>query len=132
LFNDVPDSDELRVDGAFDPGRVMNATVYGGGYRFESIRYGNFEFKLLTAFLNSKTPAEAKEQYAASGDRRPVGFSGKNLGTEADLKYDMMFNKDVVLGGAAAFAMPGIAWNINRDEKPKFNMLLESHVGFRF
>ncbi len=131
LFNEHPEVDQLRVDGVFDPGRVMNASVFNLGFRYESLETGNFEARLVTASLVAGIP---KDVYtlASSQAVRPIGFAGKSLGYELDLKYDRTFGKDLSVGVAGAFALPGDAWKVIKNEAAKSSFMVEAHAVFRF
>jgi len=138
LFNAHPDTDSMIVDGAFNPSRMVNATLFGTGYRYESIENGDVEVKLLTAHLNEGVPTEVQQYYAAiSGTAldtgtRPAGFFGKNLGVELDLSYTYKIGREAEIGAAAAAALPGKAWEIRTDSKPTTNFLLQSTAVFHF
>ncbi len=131
MFNGRSEIDDLRVDGVFDPNAIMNATVLGLAYRYESIAYGNFEPKFIAAQLIQSIPDYAKTLYTAQEDR-PVGFGGRLLGYELDLKYWRNIGKDFEFGFAGAIAMPGPAWQTRKDKGTATNYLLQSHVTFNF
>jgi hypothetical protein len=140
LLNDTAIASGQRIDGVFDPERVMNATVLSGGYRYESQQNGNFELKLIGAYLNAGMPGTVKQEWAsvipqASADNPisvPVGYYGKDLGYELDLKYDRSIGKDVNLGGAIAYALPGDAWRTNPKKAVSGAYLLQTHVNWNF
>jgi hypothetical protein len=146
LFNANPELDKMRIDGIFDPGRVMNATVLATGYRYNSLAYGNFGFKFISASLNSGIPDEIKQEILAEeaaekaasdeGDaherkQRPVGFHGTHLGYELDLTYSKYIGKEVELGGAGAVAIPGVAWRTGKDD-PQISYSVLGNLIFRF
>lgn len=131
LLNANPQEDDLRVDGIFDPGRVMNVFLFGTGYRFKSIESGNFEVKFITGSLNEGMPATVKALYANAAER-PVGYVGNDLGYELNLNYDMMLAQNLKVGAGGAFALPGDAWEIHRDQKPAPSFLLQSSLSFTF
>lgn len=142
LFNDVPQNDRYRIDGIYDPGRVMNATVFGLGYKYQSLESGNFELKLIGASLNSDIDAELTNEILAEeasdaaigalSKDRPIGFSSKNLGIELDLKYSLRLGKSVEVGAAGAIALPGDAFKVQRNESPVTSLLVQSHISFFF
>ena len=129
LFNAPAEKDNLRVDGIFDPGRVMNASVISTGYRYQSIESGNFELKLIMAQLNKTMPDSLKDSDQGLG---LIGYGGDTLGLELDLKYDRNLGKGVLLGIAGAIANPGKAWKKNPNDDPVTNYLLQSFIAFRF
>ena len=139
LFNARPEADNLIVDGAFNPSRMVNATLAALGYRYESIENGGVEVKLITAQLNQAMPGDVKKHYKAikgtaddaSGDR-PAGFYGKSLGTELDLTYSYKVGREADLGVSTAAALPGDAWKTNEDDKPTNDFLIQTYVTFHF
>lgn len=135
LFNGRPEADKFIVDGAFDPGRVVNASLFATGYRYESIQNGNFEFKLISAQQVAGIPADVKAYYdtlAADVTDRPAGFYGKDLGVEMDLTYSYKVGREAELGVAAAAAIPGDAWKTQTNSKPVADLLLQSYATFKF
>lgn len=142
LFNDLPSNDEFRIDGIYDPGRFMNASLGAIGYRYRSLQSGNFELKLLGASLNESIDTVTRDEILAREEsdialgnplrRRPVGFSNKNLGLELDLKYDIRLSRSIELGAAGAIAIPGEAFKPYRDANPIASFLIQSHVAFYF
>ncbi|NRA64291.1 MAG: hypothetical protein HRU19_07375 [Pseudobacteriovorax sp.] len=131
LFNGKRSTDALRVDGAFDPFRVMNATVLSLGYRYKSFDYGDLEIKVLTASLNEAIPDEAITAIDSSGTSA-VGYGGTDLGTELDVTYERSLGKGFRLGIAAGIASPGDAWKTNADADTELNYLLQSQLSFSF
>lgn len=136
LFNARKDSSYLRVDGAFDPRRVMNTNLFALSYRYENVSSGNFELKLITANLTESLPAEVSSYYEASEDRmamrRPIGYYGDDLGLELDMKYWLKLNRDADFGLAAAYVKAGSAWKTLEGQSPKNNMLLQTYLSFQF
>jgi hypothetical protein len=135
LFRGHEELDYQRVDGVFNNSRVMNASVLGAGYRYESVEAGNFEAKIVTAVLNEGIPADMKQFYldfAADYTERPIGYFGKNLGFELDLRYLYRIGKELELGVDIAAALPGDAWKVKENESPATNVLLQSTLGFKF
>jgi hypothetical protein len=157
LFNQHPAQDNMIVDGQFNPSRVMNATVFGTGYRYESMAAGNVEVKLVTAQLaNNSIDTAHKASIAAAADAnatsyhdanntaaedaertkrrnaRPAGFFGKSLGYELDVAYGYKFGKEADVGAAIGAAMPGDAWKIDEKTRPSNNFLLQTYGAFHF
>ncbi len=127
LFNGRKKSDSMRIDGVFDPYRVVNATVFNTGYRYQSVENGNFEAKLVTAKLNEAMPTSIKD-----GGGTGVGANGDNLGFELDLSYTRALGKEMEFGFAGAIGLPGNAWETSTDAKIESSYLLQSHVTFNF
>ena len=138
LFSAQPNADSMIVDGAFNPSRFVNATLFATGYRYESMETGNIEAKVLTASLNEGVPTEVQQYYAAisgtSADNgtRPAGFYGKSLGVELDLSYTYKFGREAEIGASVAAALPGKAWQIRTGSKPATDFLLQSMAVFHF
>ncbi len=132
FFNGGPEIDDLKVDGVFDPARVMNASLLALGYRYESYSIGNIEAKLITARLLQKMPAEVMEYYSDK-DQRPMGFWGKQqLGYELDLNYRYFWGKEVEAGLGAAAALPQKTWQTLKGESPTYSLLLRADLAFKF
>lgn len=128
LFNGRKNNDNLRIDGVFDPYRIVNATVFNAGYRYKSIENGNFEAKLITAKLNETIPAELKTE----GNEK-IGFYSDSLGYELDLSYSRYFNnRDLEFGIAGAIGLPGDGWKSRADKGPETSYLLQSYLTFSF
>jgi len=141
LFNAHPDADYMVVDGSFNPSRMVNASLFGAGYRYESMEAGNFEVKLLTASLNEGPPKEILAYYNAIKDskldrdaagQRPAGFYGRSLGYELDLSYVYKVGREVELGVAGAIALPGKAWQVSASSKATTDMMLQTSAVFHF
>jgi hypothetical protein len=141
LFNAHPDADYMVVDGSFNPSRMVNATLFGAGYRYESMETGNFEAKLLTASLNEGPPREIRDYYNAIKDskadldnngQRPAGFYGRSLGYELDLSYSYRVGREVELGVAGAVALPGKAWQVRTGSSAATDLLLQTSAIFHF
>ena len=131
LFNGKSSSDSLRIDGIFDPYRVMNASVLSLGYRYKSLSNGNFEIRAVTANLMEGISDEAKALYTDANDR-PVGYHGTDLGAEIDIIYTKSLGQGLEIGVAGAVSKAGNAWKIKDSESPADNLLLQSHVSFSF
>lgn len=134
MFNGRNASDLLRVDGVFDPQRLMNTSVFSLGYRYRSTNNGSFEAKVITASLNETIPDEAKSYYTDNSltPERPVGFYGKDLGTELDLSYSFLVDSGLEVGLSGAIAQGGKAWKTSPTQDVPMNYLLQSHLSFSF
>lgn len=130
LFNGKPGTDNLRVDGVFDPFRIMNTTVFSIGYRYQSFDYGNFEVKAITASLNESMPSDVRA--SVGNDNRLIGYGGTNLGVELDLSYEMALGQGFDWGIAGAIAQPGDAWKTAEDVETELNYQLQSSFSFSF
>ncbi|MFW7378208.1 MAG: hypothetical protein ACOH5I_05345 [Oligoflexus sp.] len=131
LFNGRKQTDNLRIDGVFDPYRLMNVTVFSLGYRYRSVAAGDFEAKLVTASLNEGIPGDVKANYE-NQRFRPIGYEGKDLGFELDISYNRAIGQGLELGAAVALGLPGQAWEIDRDQAAQTNYLFQGHAVFRF
>lgn len=131
LFNGRRDIDDLAVDGAFDPTRVMNASVYTLGYRYENMQYGNFETRLVYAALNEKMPHEVEAHYNNQSTKK-VGYYGSALGYELDTKYWMRIDKGVDWGVSAGYLMAGDAWRIDDEHRQLGQTLLQTYLVLNF
>ncbi|RYZ59338.1 MAG: hypothetical protein EOP07_04320 [Proteobacteria bacterium] len=127
LFNGRKNNDNRRIDGIYDPYRVMNATVYSLGYRYESLESGNFEVKAVTAELNEAMPKDLTLL-----DAKQVGSYGTNLGVELDFMYSKKLGKEFEFGAAAAIGVPGDAQRTRTDEEAVNNYMLQSYAAFHF
>ncbi len=136
LFNARPEADRFKVDGAFNPGRMMNATMFATGYRYESMTTGDIEVKLITASLSQTAPADVKAYYNDAarhpGTDRPAGFYGKSLGYELDLTYTYKVGREAELGGSLAAASPGDAWKVDSEIEPTNDLLIQTFAAFHF
>lgn len=141
LFNARPELDENRIDGIWDPSRVMNSSVLATGYRFESQKNGIFEAKFITASLIQTPPAEIKslasEGISSSAgsensSTRPIGFYGKTLGYEVDLSYSYQIQNEAEIGIAGGAAIPGSGLKADSKTKPVNNFLIQSWLAFKF
>ncbi len=128
FFNGVHDSS--RVDGVFDPYQLVNVYLFALGYRYENFVWGNVELKLITGQLQKGINDTAKKYYR-NKDTRPIGYYGRDLGYELDVKYSHSFNQELELGLAAAIAFPGKAWKTSRGAQ-KQNLLLQTSAAFKF
>ncbi|SME90285.1 hypothetical protein [Pseudobacteriovorax antillogorgiicola] len=142
LFNGTTGIDDKRVDGIFDPYRVMNASVFSLGYRYKSLVNGNFEIKFVTASLNESISSDAKSFYQSGDDEltqaerdnkeRPIGFYGDSLGMELDVSYSKSLGEGLELGVAGAIAQGGDAWKVKDSQSAQDNYLLQGHISFQF
>jgi hypothetical protein len=147
FFNARPEQDDLRQDGVFNPSRVMNASLFGFSYKYESIEGGNFESKIITGSLNETMPDNVKQFYALKKDagtnadgtiaeadsgKRPPGYFGLDLGYELDLIYSYKTGRESIMGISAAYALPGKAWKTLEGEAPSANILIQTQIAFMF
>jgi hypothetical protein len=137
LFNSPPELDDRRVDGIFDPDRVMNANVLTLGYKYNSLNVGNYGIKFITASMDKGIPQEYKTQIhnselQGSTARRPFGYSGKHIGYELDLMFDMNVRNYLNFGIDLAMAFPGAAWRDRANKAPDSSYLLQAHTSFFF
>ena len=131
LFNSPSSMDYLRVDGIFDPDKVMNATVIATGYRYNNLETGNFELRFITAQLNETMP-DYEIMQEKDADTRLIGYGGRLLGYEIDLKYDRPLGKYYDWGLAGAAAVPGDAWKINKGQAPTSSFLVKAFASMKF
>jgi hypothetical protein len=131
LFNLRPYLDSTRVDGAFDPGHFVNATLFALGYRYENMKNGNVQVKGVMAQLNQTMPKDVRRHYD-SKNTRPVGYAGNSLGYELDLNYTYKVGSHLELGIGAAAALPGDAWNTEKGQAPSADYLIQSAAAFTF
>jgi len=131
LFNGRQENANLRVDGIFDPERVLNATLFGLGYRYESQVNGTFESKFIFAQLDQVMPEAVKESLNLASEL-PVGFAGKTIGYELDLKYHKLFGKNVDVGAAAGVLIPGAGLKHFADRSAPTSYVLQSFAAFKF
>ena len=124
------DHADLRVEGVFDPYQLVNVYLFALGYRYENFIWGDVELKLVTGQLQKGINKAAKEYYKDK-EIRPIGYHGKDLGYELDVKYSYHLDQELELGLAAAVAMPGKAWKTS-DAAQKQNFLLQTSVAFKF
>lgn len=144
LFNARPELDATRIDGVWNPSRLMNAALVTTGYRFESQKNGAFELKLIAANLLQTAPSEIKSYFTTSSAEgannpsgqldksRPVGYFGKSLGFEIDLAYSYKLGREAELGVAGGAAMPGSAVKVEEGTDPVNNFLMQSWIAFKF
>lgn len=125
LFNTPPSIDRDRryqVDGAFQPNRVLNAMSLGLGYRYQSLKNGHLEAKLVYASLLEGIPNEVKEAFENAPEKLP-GHYGDQLGFELGVTYNAEIEDNVTLGVGLAAALPGKAWQLREDQDPSASYL---------
>jgi len=156
LFNGKPgQQQDQRIDGVYDPGRVMNATIFGTGYRYESLENGNVEVKFITGSLNQTADSKLKAYYdrcyqtrtsmtpedqsycdtnfaGSPSSSRPIGFFGKSLGYELDLAYSRNIGKEIDLGISGGAIIPGDAFKERKSGTPPTGFVVQSFAAFRF
>lgn len=131
LLDGPAETRDMRVDGVYDPERLVNVSLFGLGYKYETMTYGSIAVKLLTAQLRDGIPGDVKEAYIAE-EARPIGFAGKDLGWELDIRYSYLWGREVDLGVAAGVGLPGSAWQTDRGAAPKNSFLLQTFAAFKF
>lgn len=131
LFNGRPGTEDTGLAGVYDPQRIMNASIFGLGYRLESLELGVFEAKILTASLNAGPPAAVKNYFAAIDGAKPIGYHSTNLGFELDIKYSASPTREFEYGVEAGYAKAGDAFKTS-DAAPQASMLLQSFASFKF
>ena len=60
FFNARETNDNMRVDGVFDPFRILNAYLLGLGYEIESNKFGNIKAELFYSSLLQGMPEDVK------------------------------------------------------------------------
>ena len=121
---------DLRMAGVFDPYQLVNVYLFALGYRYENFIWGDVEVKFITGQLQKGINKAAKEYYKDK-ETQPIGYHGKELGYELDIKYNYRFDQELEVGLAAAVAIPGKAWKMS-DQAPKQNFLVQTSVAFNF
>lgn len=131
FFNEADTSHaDQRIAGVFDPYQLVNVYLLALSYRYENFIWGNIELKLISGQLQHGINNAAKEYYKDK-DTKPIGYYGKDLGYEVDLKYTYSIGQELELAVAAAMAIPGKAWQTSEEEQ-KQNFLVQSSVAFNF
>lgn len=133
FFNGRATSRKYNVGGAFNPERVMNASIYSLGYRYENMETGNFEVKAISGRLLEVTPSAVVSYYNASaGTSRPMGFYGSDLGYELDMSYAYHYQREVDIGVGLAAALPGKAWKASSINEPQMGFGLLGSFAIKF
>ncbi len=130
LFRERNYSDNNIVPGAFDPGRLVNAYLLGLSYRYEDMKYGNFNLKLLTASLLESMPDSVKAAQANQAVKS-VGYEGNDLGFEVDFNYTYKWGENIEAGLDAAYAIAGKAFEI-QDDQTSDSFLVSVFAGYKF
>ena len=131
MFNGKSGTEGTGLSGIYDPQRVMNATLFGFGYRLDSLEYGLFEAKVLTAHMNASMPESVHAYYASAEGNKPVGYHGSNLGIELDVKYGATPSREFEYGIEAGYARGGDALKVS-DSAPATSVLVQSYAAFKF
>ncbi len=131
LFNGKSGSETTGLAGIYDPQRVMNATLLSLGYRLESLEYGTFEAKILAANLNTTMPSAVRSYHESAVGAKPVGYYGKDLGIELDVKYGTSLSREFEYGVELGYARAGNALKTS-NSSPAASMLLQSYAAFKF
>lgn len=119
-----------RLSGVFDPYQLVNVYLLALSYRYENFIWGDVELKFITGRLQKGINSAAKEYYKDK-DTMPIGYHGKDLGYELDVKYSYSIGQELELGLAAAVAIPGKAWKTTKDSQ-KQNYLIQTSAAFKF
>jgi hypothetical protein len=140
LFNGRSDSSDMNIDGVYHNDRIMNASVFTLGYKYESLENGTFEAKFISANMLETIPEEvesyfdsntAPTDYYTLAGLYPVGYFGSDIGTEIDVSYSMKLGKSLDLTIAGAYAMPGQALRVT-DSDPASSSLLQTSLTMDF
>jgi hypothetical protein len=133
FFNGRSTSRDTAVGGVYNPERIMNATIYSLGYRYENMEAGNFEIKLISGRLLETAPSDLVS-YLNSGTEtsRPMGFYGSDLGYELDLMYTYQYQREVELSIGAAAANPGKAWKMSSTQGTQMGLGLLTSFAVKF
>ena len=121
----------MRIDGVFDPFRILNAYLLGLAYEIESNKFGNIKAEIFYSSLLQAMPEDVKTA-TANADTKMVGYYGKDIGYEFDLEYSYLFDRGLELGANVAAALPGKAWKIKRRYCFTNNYLVQGYVTFNF
>jgi hypothetical protein len=133
MFNGSPIIDDMHTFGAFDPSAVMNASIFGLGYRYDSRPYGDFSVKFIKAQLDETAPAEVKVHFQENPESvRPVGVTSNDLGYELDLEYQYYLTYNSRLDLALAAAFPGDAWKLTEKTNPANSYLIQTGISLFF
>jgi hypothetical protein len=134
FFNGRRTSRQYGLGGVYDPERVMNASLYTLGYRYENMEAGNFEVKAISGRLIQTVPSDVKKYYdnQSATNYRPVGYYSQDLGYELDLNYSYRYQKEVELGLGLAAALPGKAWKTSSVDSPQMGLGLQGSFAIKF
>lgn len=126
LFNAPSAVDVVNKDGIADSDRITNALVYSLGYRYENLKLGNFDCKLIGAKLMESLPT------ADRANQSGIGFNSDDLGFEVDIAYEYRINPRAVFGLNVGYLAAGDAWQKNAVEKAEDTFLLQTNINFQF
>ena len=129
LFFNAPHTDDHSIPGVFSPDSLMNVYLVALGYRYENLIWGNAELKFITGWQHKTIPSEAK-QHHQDKEQKPVGYYGRDLGYEVDLRYNYHFSDALSLSLGGAVALPGNFWQTEDDMDSRLNFLVQSNVTF--
>jgi hypothetical protein len=142
ILSDNPSMRKFRIDGVYDPGRVMNMSLFSLGYEYMNLRYGDVMVRLVTAQLLEGMPNDLKDLLTTQEDedraagrtsaKRPVGAVGKSLGYELNFRYTRNMGPQLSLEVGSAVGLPGDAWKLDRADAPSLSYLIDVGVGFKF
>lgn len=124
-------TDAFDVDGIYSGDRIMNAHVIAGGYSFTHDQHGEFQAKLVHALMDKEMPdavysyfyhyplseENSPDEYYEfpEGVTVPVGFYGRQIGTEVDLSYGYSFTDHLSFSITAGYLFAGQALNVGQD-----------------
>ena len=129
LFFNSPHNPDYSIPGVFNSDSLMNVYLVALGYRYENLIWGNAELKVITGWQHKTIPNDAKQHYEEADDK-PVGYYGRDLGYEVDLRYNYKFSDALSLSLGGAVAMPGNFWKTAQDMDNRLNFLVQSNVAF--
>lgn len=133
FFNGHQSSQKFAIGGVYNPERLMNATLYSLGYRYENMESGTIEVKGISGRLLETVPTAVRTYYGTSGSSsRPIGFYGEDLGYEVDFNYTYRYQREVDVGIGLAAAMPGKAWQASSTTAPQMGFGLLGSFAIKF
>ncbi|MCY4443397.1 MAG: hypothetical protein OXC44_01170 [Proteobacteria bacterium] len=137
----------MDIDGIYSGDQVVNAHVFSTGYSYFNGTYGNIHLKVIGAMQDQGIPAIVKsyfyyskydylpEDYYAMPKNQayPVGYSGRYLGTEVNLSYDIALTDYLKWGLAGGILFVGNALDVLVDTADKANIIaVESSLILQF
>ncbi|MDE3270386.1 MAG: hypothetical protein OYH77_08935 [Pseudomonadota bacterium] len=128
FFNSPYDADH-SIAGVFSPDSLMNVYLVALGYRYDNLIWGNAELKFITGWQHKTIPSDVKAHYEDRDDK-PVGYYGRELGYEVDLRYSYEFSDALRLSLGGAIAIPGNFWRTADAMDRELNFLLQSNIAF--
>ena len=129
LFFNAPHSSDYSIPGVFSPDSLLNVYLVALGYRYENVIWGDAELKFITGWQHKTIPDDVQQHYEDASDK-PVGYYGRDLGYELDLRYSYKLSDALSLSLGGAVAMPGNFWQTAQDNENRLNFLVQSNVAF--